>query len=269
MRWHRRGQCLTSSRLDTPDHLRLAGVTRLALQGRGPRDAFLFDHHRLAFPCWALGIADGRPALLVTLDRHFDLVPPPDVHAVPDARAPLERLDAYARWELDTRNYDHILAAMEAGIVSDAIVIARTRPRRAFEGREYIDRRGERHRIVEARTLDRIADGFGSAAGTPEAADAEALLRAARNLILDIDLDCFTSPSDADPTDVVPWSRELIRRQLIPHGSGPFWDAVLFKARVLTIALEPLHCGGVVAAHRLFEQVAEVLFRELLHADLP
>lgn len=255
--------------MDDTDHLRLAGVTRLSLGGRGPRDAFLFDPHRLAFPCWALALADARPALLVTLDRHFDLVRPKNVEAVPDASEPLRTLDEYARWQLDFRNYDHILAAMEAGIVGDVIAIARSRPRGALEGNEYLDRRGEKHVILGASTIDRLADGFGSASQSPEAQDAEGIIRNARSVILDIDLDCFTTPSDADPTDVVPWSRELVRRLLRPPGSDPFWDAVLFKSRVLTIAREPLHCGGVIAANRLFEDVSEVLFRELLGTDLP
>jgi hypothetical protein len=37
----------------------------------------------------------------------------------------------------------------------------------------------------------------------------------------------------------------------------------------LTCAREPLHCGGVVAANRLFEDVAQILFVEIFGADLP
>lgn len=251
------------------EHLRLAGVTRLSLGGRGPRDAYIFDPHRLAFPCWKLGLGDAVPALLVTLDRHFDLVPPEDPAAIPEVSESLQTIDEFARWQLDPRNYDHILAAMEAGLVSDAIVVARSRPRRSLETDTWVDRRGESHRILSASTLDRLADGFGTGAGTPEAQDAEGLIRKARSIILDLDLDCFTTMSDADPTEVVPWTRELIERQLLPMGSEAFWDAVLFKSRVLTIACEPLHCGGVVASNRLFEEVATVLFRQLLQTDLP
>lgn len=251
------------------EHLRLAGVTRLSLAGRGPHDAFVFDHHRLALPCWALALGEARPALLITLDRHFDLVPPEDVSVIPDASEPLRHLDDFTRWQLDYRNFDHILAAMEAGIVGDAIVVARSRPRKSFDGTEYEDRRGEKHRILSVPNIDRIADGFGGAAGAPEAQEAEELLRKANTAILDMDLDCFTTTSDADPTEVVPWPRELIRRLLVPPGSEPFWDAVLFKARVLTLAREPLHCGGMIAANRLFEDAAEVIFRELLKTDLP
>ncbi|MBX5484136.1 MAG: UPF0489 family protein [Myxococcaceae bacterium] len=255
--------------MDETDHLRLAGVTRLSLRGRGPKDAFIFDPHRLAFPCWALGLADTRPGLLVTLDRHLDLVPPSDVTAIPDAQDPLRQLDEFARWSLDVRNYDHVLAAMEAGIIKDAIVIARAKPRGALERTEYVDRRGEKHRILAVPTIDRLADGFAGVGQSPEAREAETLIREARSIVLDVDLDCFTTTSDADPTEVVPWPRELIRRMLVPPESGPFWDAVLFKTKVLTIAREPLHCGGVIASHRLFDDLAGVLFVELLRTDLP
>lgn len=298
-------------------HLRLAGVTRLSLNGRGPRDAFVFDPHRLAFPCWALALSGATPALLLSFDRHFDLVPHPDVAAVPDASAPLRELDEYARWRLDVRNYDHILAAMEAGIIGDAIIVARARPRGSLEGDEYVDRRGGLHRILRVPNLDRISESFGGAAASSDAGGAQVpnvdrtaessgstaassdsgraqvpnldrtaessgsapassdaalaqmLIQAAGTIALDVDLDCFTTPSDADPTEIVPWPRELIRRALIPTGSEAFWEAVFAKARVLTLAREPLHCGGMIASNRVFEDVCAVLLVELLRTDLP
>ena len=35
------------------------------------------------------------------------------------------------------------------------------------------------------------------------------------------------------------------------------------------LAREPHHCGGLLASGELFREVAEVLFRELLHAEPP
>ncbi len=251
------------------DHLRLAGVVRLGLSGRGPQDAFLFDPHRLALPSWAVALGERRNALLVTLDRHLDLVPPASPKEIPDASAGLRALDEYARWELDVRNYDHILAAMECGLVGDLIVIARARPRGAWEGSTYTDRRGQVHRIVVAPHIDRLSDGYGTREASPESKEAETLLSTGAPVLLDVDLDCFTTPSDADPTEIVPWTRELIRRHLLPAGSERFWDVVLSRTIALTFAREPAHSGGVIAANRLFEDAAEVLFRELLKTDLP
>ncbi|MCI0570037.1 MAG: UPF0489 family protein [Myxococcaceae bacterium] len=258
------------SLLESP-HLKLAGVTRLAVAGtRGPKDVYLFDPHRLALPCWALAVGQGPPALLVTLDRHLDLVPPARPAAVPEGSAGLRALDEHARWELDVRNYDHILAAMEAGLVGDALLIGRARPRGCFEGDVYVDRRGQPHRLLVSPTVDRVAEAYGCAAtAAPLAREAEALLSGAGQVLLDVDLDCFTSPSDADPTEVLPWPRSTIRSFLMPEGSGAFWDAVLARCNALTLAREPYHCGGVVASGRLFEEVVGVLFGELLGAELP
>jgi hypothetical protein len=231
----------------------LAGVTRLSLAGRrGPRQAYLFDPHRLAFPCWWEACHEGPPALLVTLDRHFDLVPP---RAALPSGASLRAVDEYTRWELDPLNVDHILAAMDAGLIGDAIAIARASPAGAFTGEDY---RG--HRIARAPTLDRIANA-------PVRHPALDWIAAADRIVLDLDLDCFTSPSDADPTTVLPWPIEVIREFLRP--GDPFWEPLLERCIALTVACEPPHCGGVVAADRLFADLAQVLFVELLGADLP
>jgi hypothetical protein len=257
-------------------HLRLAGVTRLSLGSRrGPRDAFLFDPHRLALPSWAAALEDqGLPmeaggALLVSLDRHFDLVAPVDPAGVPRREAGLRALDSHARWVLDVRNYDHILAAMEAGLVGDALLLARATPRGAFAGAVYTDTRGVAHRLIRARSVDVVAEGYGTPSAGPEAQALEQALGQGPTVLLDVDLDCFTSPSDADPTEVLPWPRETIRRFLLPPGSEAFWDALLSRSVALTLAREPAHCGGVIAGNRLLEDALQVLFVELLGAELP
>ncbi|MCP3102915.1 UPF0489 family protein [Myxococcus sp. K15C18031901] len=253
---------------DALRHLRLAGVIRVGLGGgRGPSDAYVFDPHRLALPAWAFALGpDGPPALLVTLDRHLDVVVPRHPEAVPDRSAGLRVLDEYTRWSLDVRNYDHILAAMEAGLVGDALLVARARPRGAFTGDTYVDTRGRSHRLVVVPTVDRAAEAWNHPAPGDAVRD---VLEGASRVLLDVDLDCFTSLSDADPTTVLPWPRPIIREFLLPDGSGPFWDAVLERTVALTLAREPHHCGGLLASGELFRDAAEVLFRELLRVEPP
>jgi len=239
-------------------HLRLAGVTRLALDGRGPRDGYVFDPHRLALPCWALALHERNagPALLVTFDRHLDLAVPQEPARVPDREAGVLAIDAHARLELDVRNIDHIVAAMEAGIVGDVLCFARAKPQGALEGGTYTDRRGKAHRIDVARTLEEWLDAGGRLTHEGPA-------------LLDLDLDCFSSPSDADPRAILPWPRELVRDALLPEGSSAFWSALLPKTIALTLAREPYHVGGLLAANRLFEVAAPVLFEELLGGRVP
>lgn len=252
----------------TPNHLRLAGLIRLSLSGgRGPADAYIFDPHRLALPAWACALGtEGPPALLITLDRHLDLVVPEAPQAVPDRSAGLRALDEHARWSLDVRNFDHILAAMEAGLVGDAVVIARARLRGAFSGEVYTDTRGRPHRIAVVPTVDRAAEAWRE---ERPGDTIRTLVESTERILLDVDLDCFTSPSDADPTTVLPWPRTVIREFLLPSGSEPFWEAVLSRSMALTLAREPHHCGGLLASNELLRDVAEVLFRELLRVDPP
>src|SRR5688572_27303334 len=96
--------------------LRLSGITHLTLSPpAGPRDAFVFEPHRLALPAWAWALRGTTvPAVLVTFDRHLDLAAP---KVLPPPGADVLALDTYARRELDVRNVDHILAAMEAGLI--------------------------------------------------------------------------------------------------------------------------------------------------------
>ena len=234
-----------------------AGIIELSIVGKGPKRGFVFDPHRLALPCWA---EFGGPSLLLTLDRHFDTVAP--VNA-PTRGSSVDALDLHARDKLDHRNFDHILAAMSAGLISDAIIVARARP----VGAVTADWQG--HELISSATLDLISAEWGTAHATPESKRAFAAVERSKSIILDVDLDCFTTPSDADPTTIVPWSLELIRDFVLPRGSEPFWDSVLAKCVGFTFAREPSHCGGLIASGRLFEHAAQVIFADLLGADLP
>ena len=232
-----------------------AGIIELDLAGRGPQRGFVFDPHRLALPCWAE--VSARPSLLLTLDRHFDTVPPQ--HS-PARGLSVDALDQHAREKLDHRNYDHVLAAMSGEIISEAIIVARAKPVGAITVRDD---------LICAPTLDLISAEWGTAHATPEGKRAHAAVEGASSIIFDVDLDCFTTPSDADPTTVVPWSLELIRDFVMPRGSEAFWASVLAKCVGFTFAREPSHCGGLIASGRLFEHACQVLFVELFHTDLP
>lgn len=237
---------------------RRAGIIELSIAGRGPSRGFVFDPHRLALPCWA-EVRGEAPSLLVSFDRHFDTVPP----KVRCASLEADELERFAREQLDPRNFDHVLAAMDSNVISDAVIVARAKP----VGAVTADWQG--HAVVHAPTLDLLTAEWGTPHASPEGKRARACLERSARVVLDVDLDCFTTPSDADPTTVIPWSRELIRQFLKPRGSEAFWNELLPKCTGLTFAREPGHCGGLVAGGRLFEDACVVLFEELFEADLP
>jgi hypothetical protein len=237
--------------------LSLANVHRVCTRARDRSlDVFVFDHHRTAFLVWAWAARQGRALTLLTLDRHMDLEAP---MAPPPALAvSLEELDGYARWKLSPRNDDHVLAALEAGAVGDTAVIARSHAPASLEGfRPYVDRAGRPHRFAFARTLEEAS------------AEVSDLVRSAERIALDIDLDCFTTLSDADPEEVVPWDAEHIDGFLRPPDSQAFWEQALAKVAVVTIAREPYHCGGLGRAARLWNAFAHVFFERLLHVPPP
>jgi hypothetical protein len=237
--------------------MKRAGIIELEIAGKGPTRGYVFDPHRLALPCWG---EIGGPSLLLTFDRHFDTVVP--VNA-PAPGLSVDELELHARDRLDHRNYDHVLAAMAGGVITDAIIVARAKPVGAVtsDWRE--------HELITAPTLDLISAEWGDDHATPEGRRAHAAVARAKSIILDVDLDCFTTPSDADPTTVVPWSLELIREFMKPRGSSAFWGEVLAKCTGFTFAREPSHCGGLIAGGRLFEHACQVIFSELFEADLP
>lgn len=238
--------------------LALADVHRITTRLKGRTvEVFVFDHHRTAFTLWCDAATRlGSALTLVTLDRHMDLGIPKAL--APDHRSPLEALDAFARHRLAPSNDDHIVAAMEAGAIDDALVIARShRPPDLAIYQPFRDRRGATHPVGFADTVDAI---------TPEQV---AALRKGGPIVLDVDLDCFTTLSDGHLDEVLTWDRERIEDFLLPPDSAPFWDAALERTRLITLAREPYHCGGFARGARLWIDFAEVFFEKVLGVPPP
>jgi hypothetical protein len=237
--------------------LSLAHVHRVTTHlGERTVDLFVFDHHRGAFALWARYARERGPLTLVTLDRHMDLERP--AHAPPAISSSLESLDGYARWKLSPKNDDHVLAAMEAGALADAAVLARSHaPTGLAQMHPYNDAGGRPHRLEIARTVEDAG---------PEILG---LVRTAERIALDIDLDCFTTLSDAHPDEVVPWDAEHIDDFLRPPDSEEFWKLVLAKVCLVTIAREPYHCGGLERGARLWGAFSQVFFGRLLGVPAP
>jgi hypothetical protein len=242
---------------DGPSFLRLAHVHRVTTRITGTqRDLFVFDDHRAAFTLWSSAASEAGPLTLLSFDRHLDLetpsVPPPDL------ASPLAELDRYARESLSPRNDEQIVAALENGALADVALVARSHAPASLEAfHPYRDARDCEHRVAIARSLDDAG------------AELTSLVEGAERLALDIDLDCFTTLSDADPEEVVPWDREHIDGFLRPAGSENFWSAALERTRLVTIAREPYHCGGLERCARLWSEFSEVFFHRLLGVPAP
>jgi hypothetical protein len=225
--------------------------------GASTCDVFVFDHHRAAFTLWALAAKAHGPLTLVTLDRHMDLERP--AHLPPAAAtSTLEALDEYAARALSPRNDDHIVAALEAGAIGDAVVIARSHAPSSLDSfRPFRDHAGGEHHFAIARTVDEAG------------ADVRRVVEGSAQIALDIDLDCFATLSDGHPDEVVPWDIDQIDTFLRPPDSESLWQAILSRTRVVTLAREPYHCGGLERGARLWRGFSEVFFRRLLGVPPP
>ena len=187
---------------------------------------------------------------------------------MPDRSAGLRALDEHARWALDVRNYDHILAAMEAGLVGDALLIARAGPRGAFEAGAWTGHARAGSTAGAVPTVDRAARGVRRAVRAP--ADARCRGAGARGAgAAGRGPGLLHHAERRGPDHGGALAPELIREYLLPEGSEPFWEAVLERCVALTLAREPHHCGGLLASGELFRDAAEVLFRELLRVEPP
>jgi len=236
----------------------LAHVHRITTRVAGrPCEVFVFDHHRSAFTLWALAAQElGRPLTLVTLDRHMDLERP----ALPPPQLPAsaESLDGYARFSLASRNDDHVVAALEAGVIGDVVAIARShQPPSLAAFTPFVDAAGRSHRCAFARSLELAGP------------DLQRLAEDSEFVALDVDLDCFTTLSDGHHDEPLPWDAELIDAFLRPPDSEAFWRPVLERTRVITIAREPYHCGGFGRSAALWLSFAEVFFGRLLGVPPP
>jgi len=238
--------------------LALADTHRVttAIDGREV-ELYIFDHHRSAFAPWChTAMQHGQAVDLITLDRHMDLQP---MHLVPPPhQASIAELDMFARHQLACSNDNHIPAAVEAGAIANTVVVARSHPPPDISSfRPYRDHSGTTHRFAFARSLASLDT------------DAMELLERGGPLILDIDLDCFTTRSDADPDEVLCWDDEHLRSWLLPPDHDRIWNAIRRRVVTITLAREPFHCGGFDRAARLWMRFSRLFFGEILSVSPP
>ncbi|MBI5544373.1 MAG: hypothetical protein HY901_10815, partial [Deltaproteobacteria bacterium] len=65
------------------------------------------------------------------------------------------------------------------------------------------------------------------------------------------------------------WDAEHIDAFLRPPDSERFWGPVLERTRLVTLAREPYHCGGLERGARLWRDFSEVFFGRLLGVPAP
>jgi len=215
---------------------------------------YVCENHEKAFYYWCKAkknMCIGDAFFLVTLDAHLDLM---GWGLQSDFRKEINRLglgDLDRMKELATRpragrqdiiTYRQSLAAMEAGLVGDVLLISPQIP--FFEIYEDLSKR--KHRIFHCVHPSRLRDLLTKNKALRKSIGYDG--RADSNLILDIDLDFFTHLDKHEIPHVIT-EEEL--REIFSGDSILWW--IYEKAKSITISLEPFWCGGMDNSERILK----------------
>ena len=253
------------------------------------RTVYIHDDHRWVVPLIFHAQESGRlpvPCKLVCLDRHHDALPPDRerLRALRDARragltgASVLNLCAEV---LSPHDDDWIPAAMELGLLSDAVVLGGEGVFSRQALTDFTDHTGARHRIELTGHLGPELAAIGRFGNLLRRGQEELLWNifdwmvapdgrlgfrpGAPPLALSIDLDYFVIPWD---TFRLPWPEEVYRGYFLTPSDQPALEGatardilrqLIDRAGLVAVAREAGHCGGESKAAAVFADLNRLL----------
>ncbi|MHB9029688.1 MAG: hypothetical protein ACYC9O_13045 [Candidatus Latescibacterota bacterium] len=225
------------------------------------------------------------PVLLVVFDRHRDSLAPGESRALLNRfrnGGSFPELADLVSLRLSPRDDDWLLSGMEAGLISDTVRFG-TEPDGMEKITRYRDLRGGMHRVFHLERPSTELSYKGALADSDHPAVSEGLwetlgwnpetrsIRPRRGgMHLDIDLDFFTISWE---THTLPFPEEVYEKEfLLPRQSlffddylpASFLNSLLDASGAVTIASEPVFCGGREKARRILEDVNRFLLGGIL-----
>lgn len=273
--------------MDVPSDLRrLVERDRLERLPFSAVPTFVHDDHRFILPIVYWAQRHGRlplPCKLVMFDRHSDDLRPQQGRALEMIRAmrasepSVDDLLTLTDGSLSDRDDDWLLAGMELGLFSDAVVFG-AEDLGGAGLREFQDHRGEAHRIWINASLP--GDCFGVQGNLGDIARKyevrplwEILQWGPRNgrmdftgtevVALSVDLDAFAIEWQdfTFPWPEEVWTRRFLKESTYDTTQGwtgkRFVEGLCRKSALLTIAREPAHCGGEAKARQILKDLNE------------
>lgn len=231
---------------------------------------FIFEDHQTALLCWKKAYDEGiiqKNNTLLHIDKHTDFCF--NVKLINESsnflKLDFESAQKFVKNKLAKDSAEFIVTGMFANLIKDGISIHfdigsdygefvkgnySTTDKRFFK-----DSNGNEHNyyLYDTQNLEGLI-GYQSLIGDSCIhQDVNDLFENSKTILLDIDLDFFTYSYDGS----FPRHREDIKRQI---NSSSFQE-ILNKANVITIALEPNHCGNQEFCSEIFEIVVKHLFK--------
>jgi len=212
---------------------------------------YVCENHEMAFYYWCKTRKEMKvnTFFLVMIDWHTDLM---QWGGQLDLRKEVNQLDlneldevrelaSRSRTQNDNIAYRQPRAAMEAGLVTDVLLITHEVP---YE-KTYEDLSGRKHRIFHCLHPNDLRNLVIEVPSLKESIDYP---EGNRNIILDIDLDFFTYEDDEGKAHVID---EEDFKHIFPNAPLIWW--ICEKARLITIAKEPHFCGGIENSERILK----------------
>lgn len=252
--------------------------------------AFVHNEHRFALPLIHHYQKKGKipkPVVLIMFDHHNDCVVPPPIEKIIElkkAELSLEKLIAFCKNNLRPFNDDWIKTGMELGFISDVVIFGGDKHGTDTDS-PYIDHLENEHKIeisfLPGAALERQG-GLGELVHEDQYRNLWNILgwehiprqrfefdiNKEKNF-LSIDLDCFVGRIVVSKEYFLPWPDEIFKDQFYSRSgyyatkgwSGKaFFDGLVEKAGLLTIAREPQHCGGNEKSNIVLRNVNRFLF---------
>lgn len=243
------------------------------------------DHRSLVFVLWyALNKAKTytKPPMLIYFDGHDDAKQPSiaAMRAAEEVRKGASEKDVFSfvEWELGGLDDDWLIAAMEIGVVGDALLVG-CEDASNLQGflSIHTDHRGDTHRIWHIHNLWDALEYQGALTDVVRKSEFQDLWTALgweprgwfnsneTNLVLDFDLDCFAGEFAGCtlpwPHDVLINSFQRQSRQLNNGMSAQrFLRTLCDRSPFVTIARESPYCGGTAHSQQILETLDQILW---------
>jgi len=254
-------------------------------------ECFLHENHRWVLPIIHYAQERGtlpKPCTLVMFDAHHDAKRPScieEICRIRKAGITIKNLICLCKDKLCRHDGDWVKAAMELGLIDDAVIFGVEDRWSSNRLKSFKDHRGDRHR-VELLGLPRLElEPQGSLSDIAQEGFYElwnildwqcisnegfTFAKCAKKILLDFDLDCFV----INWRDYLfPWPDEVFEKEFFTpstHWSTEGWtgkkllDELVSRAALLTIARESKSCGNGEKADQILGKVNHFLFDDKL-----
>lgn len=233
---------------------------------------YLCLNHRTAYLCWIDALKRNfirNNALLIHIDHHADFWLGEPKLLLEESCIDLSdnsRLEEFVRTKMNKLNADFLVFLLYRGIIGDVISVDRkhediygTFIRGTYKTTDkniFQDSTGKIHSFYRAGPLMELVGYQGLLTDRGKYQDIQTAFKnnSRKNTVLDIDLDYFTYQDEGT------WA--MNERNLETILLSESFKYLLGSATIITVALEPSCCGGIIECQSILNKINSLVFNE-------